>query len=322
LVITGDLKLNLGNSFGYGETIKINWKRIQSESQRLSTKEEIPYLFSSFLGITHSLDILKQDSSYINFKNRFGINYKASSNQSFTAFWENEGTNSLSSEVLENTKLSSVSGTKNSSGLKFLLDWLDYKYNPRKGIFISLEGKAGFKRISGRKEGDLIILPVIESSEIYASLFLPETSSIIEGQIKLEGYLPIWKSVSIKLANNSGFKANRYLLDNDLFRLGGFSLLRGFDQQSVFSTNYSILTTEVRILFEENSFFNLFFDKSILHKSTLLKNEVLVATAIGAGINFQTRPGIFSISYALGKFGNIPFEFSSAKIHFGFINLF
>lgn len=322
LVLTGDLNLNLGNSFGYGETIKINWKRIQSESQRLNTKEEIPYILGSFIGITHSLDILKQDSSYINFKNRLGVKYDLSVRQSFTAFWENEGTNSLSSEVLDNSKLTSVSGSKNSSGLKLFLNWLDYKYNPRKGFYMSIEGKAGFKKIAGVKEGNLITLPIFDSSGTYTSLYVPETSSIIEGKTKLEGYLPIWQSISIKLANNSGFIINKYLLDNDLYRLGGFSLLRGFDQQSVFSTNYSIFTTEIRVLFEENSFFNLFFDKSILQKLTLLKNEFYTASALGAGMNFQAKPGIFSISYALGKFSNTKFEFSSAKIHFGFINLF
>jgi len=322
LVITGDLKLNLNNSFGYGEKIKINWNRIQIESQRLSTTEEIPYILGSFIGITHSLDILKQDSSFINFKNRMGIKYDISGRQSFTAFWENEGTNSLSSDVLDNSNLTSVSGTKNSSGLKFFLNWLDYKYNPRKGVFISIEGKAGFKKITGQKEGNLVVIPISESNEVSVSLYVPETSPIIEGKIKIEGYIPVWKSISMKLANNSGCKLNDYLLDNDLFRLGGFSLLRGFDQQSVFSTNYSIFTSEFRVLFEENSFFSLFYDKSILHAITLLKSEISRTTAIGAGINFQTKPGIFSISYALGKFEDTPFEFSSAKIHFGFVNLF
>ena len=130
------------------------------------------------------------------------------------------------------------------------------------------------------------------------------------------------KIISLKLANNSGFKLNDYLLDNDLFRLGGFQLLRGFDQQSIFVTNYSIFTTEIKVLFEENSFINLFFDQSILQKSIITEKVINQSSSIGAGINFQTKPGIFSISYALGKFKETNFNFSSAKIHFGFINLF
>ena len=43
---------------------------------------------------------------------------------------------------------------------------------------------------------------------------------------------------------------------------------------------------------------------------------------LGAGINFETKPGIFSISYALGSQQNNPLLFKTAKIHFGFINFF
>ncbi|MBL56043.1 MAG: hypothetical protein CMP61_02545 [Flavobacteriales bacterium] len=322
LVITGDLKLNLGNSFGYGEKIKINWKRIQAESQRLSTKEDIPYLLGSFVGVTHSLDLLKQDSSFINFNNRLGIKYELSGKQSFTAFWENESTNALSNEALGDNALTAISGAKNSSGFQLFLDWLDYRFNPRKGLVINLEGKAGLKKINGSKSGDKIIIPLNTTGEITTALYAPETSTIFEGKSIIESYLPIWKSIVLKLANQSGFKFNEFLTDNDLFRLGGFQLLRGFDQQSVFATNYTIFISELRVLFEQNSFLSIFWDQSILQKVTLLENEPLTTTAIGAGINFQTKPGIFSISYALGKFSNNPFEIARAKIHFGFINLF
>lgn len=322
LVVTGDLKMTLGNSFGYGKKIKLNWRRIQAETQQLNTEEEIPFILTSFIGLTHTLDLLKQDTSFINFKNRLGIKYDISAKQSFTAFWENEGTRKLSTESLNSSNITSNSGSKNAYGLRFSLDLLDYKYNPRKGIALKLESKAGIKRINGIKRDEKIVISLSESEDIATSLFVPETSMMYEGDLSFEGFIPIWKTFSLRIANRSGFKLNDYLLDNDLFRLGGFSLLRGFDQQSVFATNYSIFTTEIRLLFEENSHLNLFFDQSILQKLTLLDSEIEHPMAFGAGINFQTKPGIFSISYALGRFTGSPVEFSSAKIHFGFINLF
>lgn len=322
LVITGDMKLNLGNSFGYGEKIKLNWRRMQTESQQLNTEEDIPFILQSFIGVTHSLNLLKQDTSFINYTNRIGIKYDVSSNQSFTGFWENETTNRLSSETLSNSNLSSVKGSQNTYGLKLFINWLDYKYNPRKGFLLNLEAKSGIKKIIGSKKDNKIVIPLSEANNILYSILVPEKSMIYEGRIQVEGYIPIWKVISLKLANNSGFKYNAYLLDNDLFRLGGFQFLRGFDQQSIFVTNYSIFTTEIKILFEENSFFNLFFDYSILEKLTLTEKTINQSSGLGAGINFQTKPGIFSISYALGKFTDTNFNFSSAKIHFGFINLF
>lgn len=322
LVITGDMKLNLGNSFGYGEKIKLNWRRMQTESQQLNTEEDIPFILQSFIGVTHSLNLLKQDTSFISYKNRIGIKYDVSAKQNFTAFWENETTSRLSEENLSASNLTSANGSQNTYGLNLFINWLDYKFNPRKGFFLNLEAKSGIKKIAGSKKDNKVILPLSQTNDLLYSLLVPEKSMVYQGKIQIEGYIPLWKVISLKLANNSGFKLNDYLLDNDLFRLGGFQFLRGFDQQSIFVTNYSIFTTEVKVLFEENSFINVFFDQSILEKSTLTERTTNQSSAIGAGINFQTKPGIFSISYALGKFRDTRFNFSSAKIHFGFINLF
>lgn len=322
LVITGDLKLNLGNSFGYGEKIKFNWRRIQVASQQLETKEEIPYLFNSPIGVTHSLDLLRQDTTFINFKNSLGVKFNFDAKKSFTAFWENEFTNQLSDEPITQKSLSATSGSKNAYGLRINWDDLDYRFNPRKGINIDFEAKAGLKRIAGLVDNGKISLPIFSDNNISSSLRVPETSMVYESQILIEAYLPLFRTISLKLANASGIKVNNYLLDNDLYRLGGFSKLRGFDQQSVFATNYSIATVEIRLLFEQNSFLNVFWDQAYLERSTITNLNYEQTTTLGAGINFQTKPGVFSISYALGKFADTPFEFASAKIHFGFVNLF
>ncbi|MBL0343162.1 MAG: hypothetical protein IPP71_21210 [Bacteroidetes bacterium] len=42
----------------------------------------------------------------------------------------------------------------------------------------------------------------------------------------------------------------------------------------------------------------------------------------GAGITFETKLGIFSFNYALGKEFDNPIRFKAAKIHFGLINYF
>lgn len=42
----------------------------------------------------------------------------------------------------------------------------------------------------------------------------------------------------------------------------------------------------------------------------------------GAGLNFETGAGIFSLYYAVGRQFNNPVEFNKAKVHFGFVNYF
>lgn len=322
MVITGDLKLSLGNVFQHGEKIKFNWKRIQTETQQLITGIEIPYLFRSLFGVTHDLDLLKQDTSYITFKNKIGVLYSITSKKNIKAFWENSGTNSLSENPIANNNLSSTNGSTNIYGIEFNWSSLDYKYNPRKGFQISLTAKSGIKKISGTAQNGKILIPLTTGEDISSSILAPQTSTIYEAQAELNLFIPIFKVTTIKLGTVSGWKENKYLLDNDLYRLGGFQMLRGFDEQSLFASIYSVNTFEYRILFEQNSHVAIFYDQGITAKRTLTENTIDFPFGFGVGVNFQTKPGIFSVSYATGRENNNPIDFGTAKIHFGFVNLF
>lgn len=322
LVITGDLKLSLGNVFQHGEKIKFNWKRIQTETQQLITGVEVPYLFRSLFGVSHDLDLLKQDTSYITFKNKIGILYSITSQKNIRAFWENSGTNSLSDNAISNNNLTSTNGSSNIYGLEFNWSNLDYKFNPRKGFQISLTAKSGIKKLSGTVQNGKILIPLTTGEDISSSILAPQTSTIYEAQLEFNAYLPIFKVTTIKLGTVSGWKENKYLLDNDLYRLGGFQLLRGFDEQSLFASVYSVNTFEYRILFEQNSHLAIFYDQGVTLKKTLTENTIDFPFGFGVGVNFQTKPGIFSVSYATGRENKNPIDFGTAKIHFGFVNLF
>ena len=66
------------------------------------------------------------------------------------------------------------------------------------------------------------------------------------------------------------------------------------------------------------SFFNQAFyeDKS---KTVLFSDHPY---GLGTGINFETKAGIFSFTYAVGSLQDEPLSFKDAKIHFGLVNLF
>ena len=112
------------------------------------------------------------------------------------------------------------------------------------------------------------------------------------------------------------------MFDNELIRIGGLFTLRGFDEESIFATFYSIATVEYRYILEQNSFLYLFFDGAYYEKDNVKGYVSDRPIGFGAGMSFDTKAGIFSISYALGKQFDNPILFRSAKIHFGFINYF
>ncbi|MFN3445035.1 MAG: hypothetical protein ACK44D_04780, partial [Bacteroidia bacterium] len=83
-----------------------------------------------------------------------------------------------------------------------------------------------------------------------------------------------------------------------------------------------ILNTEIRYLLQQNSHVMIFWNgawyQNVIRKPTIEDTPY----GFGAGLNFETGAGIFSLYYAVGKQFNNSIEFNKAKIHFGFVNYF
>ena len=62
---TGDLNLDLKNSFGYGENIQLKWQQLQPKSPRLNLGYTKPYLFNSLFNAEAGFELFKKDSSFL-----------------------------------------------------------------------------------------------------------------------------------------------------------------------------------------------------------------------------------------------------------------
>ncbi|MBL4667825.1 MAG: BamA/TamA family outer membrane protein, partial [Flavobacteriales bacterium] len=140
--------------------------------------------------------------------------------------------------------------------------------------------------------------------------------------LNIDYYIPITKRSVIKLSSKNGYIFNENLFDNELLRIGGLLTLRGFDEESIFASLYTIETLEYRYILEQNSYLFLFIDGAYYENDGIDKFISDRPFGFGAGMSFETKAGIFSISYAIGKQFDNPIVFRSAKIHFGFVNFF
>jgi len=107
-----------------------------------------------------------------------------------------------------------------------------------------------------------------------------------------------------------------------LYQLGGLSSLRGFNQQSLFASNYYFLTTEYRYLFDRNSSVFAFVEGGFYESNRLNNYENGLPVGAGFGVNFATKTGVFTLTYALGKQNDNPVLVRNGKVHFGYISLF
>ena len=126
----------------------------------------------------------------------------------------------------------------------------------------------------------------------------------------------------INLGTNAAYIYNPNLFTNELYRIGGLKTLRGFDEESIYASIYTIGKIEYRYLLEQNSFLFTFINTAWYENSSNNLHLSDTPFGFGTGINFETKIGIMSVSYALGKQFNNPILFKNGKIHFGIVNYF
>jgi len=313
LRLTGDVKLNLINSFRGGEKISFNWRAIQENTQDLKFDVVYPFLFNSPFGLDYNFKLYKRDTTFIDVGNKIGLRYLLKGNNYFSVFFHNKSSNLLSKANLATlTVLPSYADVSTQLyGIGIYNENLDYNLNPRKGYRVDFNGSLGNKKIKKNPEID---------ESLYQNLELK--TNIYNTELNTDFYLPITKRSVIKLASKNGYTFNENLFDNELLRIGGLLTLRGFDEESIFASLYTIETIEYRFILEQNSYLFAFFDGAYYESDTYDDFVSDRPYGFGAGMSFETKAGIFSISYAVGKQFDNPILFRSAKIHFGFVNFF
>ena len=327
LLVTGEANINLKNALGGGETIGVNWQQLQPKSPRLNLLFIQPYLFKSPFGMNLAFDLYKKDSSYVNINFILGGQYMVSSFQSASIFLQSQRTNVLTvdtNQVLMTKKLPDLADVSSLNfGVTYLLNKTDYRFNPRKGTETMLSLAIGTRKL---KENEAIVNmhdpsdPTFEYASLYDSI---KTKSYqIRIRIDAAHYFPLSRTSTFKTAAQFGLFQSQTIFRNELFQIGGYKLLRGFDEESIFASQFLVLTGEYRYLIGQNSFLFSFVDFGWMKNAQPepdIKNQFFGA---GLGIAFETKAGVFNISYAVGKRNDTPFDFRQSKIHLGFVTFF
>ncbi len=311
---TGDIKLNLTNAFRRGETIGLNWRGLPNNTQDLNLRFNYPYLFNTPFGADVQFQLYRRDTTFLDIISTFGLQYFVNARDYLKVLYQNHQSNLLSTSQYENaTSLPQVLDFRtNLYGAEINLNKLDYLLNPRKGLNLNINGRAGFKSIQKN--------PGIPDS-LYDGFEL--NNVVYRGELLFQYFIPLAKRHVFYIGNKSAFIENEQILFNELYRIGGLRTLRGFDEETIFVSLYAINTFEYRFILEKNSNLNVFLDYAYIERK--LYNEDFFADrpfGFGVGSTFETGAGIFSISYAVGSQQGNPIDLRGAKVHFGFLNYF
>lgn len=303
--LNGELSLDLRNLFKIGERIALQWRSTERYSQNLTVSLNFPYLFRTPFGVDGQFLLDKKDTTYLNMNYLIGLQYSFMGNSYVKVYFDY-----TTSRVLAISAMSPSSGlmdyNKSMYGIEFNIRKLDYIYNPRKGVSFLINASAGRRKIVKNAKAD---------ESLYVGMDMSSTKYRL--QANLTGYIPLHKRWVMVLGVNGGimFGKNHYM--NELYRIGGMNSLQGFDEQALYCSSYAIALTELRFLFAKRAYINAFFNGAWYERQVPDNYHHDFPFGFGLGLSFDTKAGMFYLSYALGHQQNSPISFKTGKIHFG-----
>ena len=328
LLITGDVNVELNNLFKSGKQLQMQWKNYLKNSQRLNLSTTIPYLLNSKFGINGEFQLNKFDTLFLNLNSQISFRYQGNGNNYIQFYYQNIQSNLLSVDT-NSIRLQEKIPSNNpyyidNYGISFYRKKVDNLNNPRKGSTLSSNFGIGQKTI--QKNRDINNLKFTDSQtgnviSLYDTIDLKylRLSTLIDITL----FIPIKKKSTIH--QNLSFRGifSEQIFFNEYYNFGGFSTLKGFDENEFFASKSLIYTLEYRYLIGQNSYIGLFLNAAT-YEDKIKSQSFIYDTPIGFGIssNLEIGQGVLNLSYALGSQKDNGFQLNTAKIHFGIINYF
>lgn len=327
-LITGNFDMRLQNPFGTGKTIALNWQRLRAQTSRLRASLDFPYLAGLPFGVEGAMDIYRRDSTLQDTELNAGFQYLISAQHSLKVYSRSVSRNTLAIDEGRIIALRALPEQLDvrvtTLGLAYRQQATDAVIAPTRGWQLSLSLEAGRKSV--RRSSLVTGLrdpadPAFDFATLYDSL--PPAALQWNGQLDAAVFQPLGKRwVLMYRLQGGGLASATTLYQNEVYRIGGNQLLRGFDEESLLATLYAVATIEPRFLLNETSYLFAFGDVAYRQNRTLGNDLTDWPIGLGAGLSLQTPAGLVRLSYALGRQLANPFDFRAAKIHFGYVNYF
>jgi hypothetical protein len=324
LLFTGEFTLKLNNLFKSAKALNINWRSFNARSQELKSSVNLPYLFYQPIGIDYHLEFLKFDTLFTNLSNQIGLQYYTSGVNGIKVIYINKSTNLnfVDTNLIRSSRqLPNINSVQiKQYGFEWIFNLLNNRFNPQKGWFIEGNTTIGTKEII--RDNQIANIKFNDGFKIYDSLNLKNTQ--LQYRLKVDRF--------IKISSNSTFKIGGYtsqiiapqIYFNEIMREGGINSLKGFNEQSIFASNFNMIDIEYRYLIGSDSHIKLFWNGAYYEDKSYGRTSKITDYPWGFGVggNFETSAGLLSIVYALGKEKNNKFDLRTGKIHFGISSYF
>ena len=276
LTFNGYLNLQLYNVFKAGEEVAINWRNNGDQKQAFTSYIKIPYLFNSSIHSSLNFSLYRQDSSFINRNASISISTKISQKMNLGVFYESKTSNNTLKQPLKEIQDFNTSST--GLELNYHNNNTDFRFFIKTGYGTTIKNT--------NKSNPLAIRAGI------SKLF------------------KLTKQWQLFIKNTTSYINVDNLLLNELERIGGINTIRGFKEESIYTSTYSYINSEFRWKTQKDSYLYSVFDFGHIKQQN--NSEELLG--VGIGYKYTTSRNSLDISYVIGKTSTTDFLFKASKI--------
>ena len=290
LSLNGYLKFYLLNSFGSGESIKVDYKSVNEGYKLLKTNLEIPYIFNSNFTIQSELNLTQRDSLYnsSNFLFKTGLAKKKINNY-------------LGVEFVKSTIEFSNNNFENFKSFQIFYEFNYQLYDQKKDFSNSIFSISAKLSLGKKKQLNETFQKNYFNIDIFKKTNITARSSILSN-LKFE-----------KLNSDN-------LVNNELLRFGGAESIRGFIDESIATNKYFLLRNNLKFFLNKNFSLLSIFDYA--NYSNNIIKETNNIYSLGFGFEFLRNTNLISLNYSKGVDFNQKFNFQNARLSINFVSFF
>ena len=294
IVFNGYIDLVLNNNLNYGEQFVLKYKADGADQESLTLKTQLPYLFKTPFGIQAELNIFRRDSTFSSASQSLNVSYQISPSSKAHIGIVGKTSNELLSENQNLENLKDFSSSFLTTGITFIKFQQNTLFPVK--TFLNLDIGIGNRKTTSKNTKQVTISNVINHSVNFN------------------------QKNSIYLQNTTNVMTSDTYLTNELFRFGGINSMRGFLENNIDASMFSILNTEYRYLVNQQTYLHSIIDLGYFENEILKQKEKLYS--FGFGLGMTTKAGLLKFSIANGNIDGQAFKFSNSKIHLSIASQF
>ena len=290
----GYLNLELNNNLNFGEQLLINYKADGDEQVNFRAKTTLPYLFNTPFGLALELKIFKRDSTFVTTDQQARLTYQVTPRSAVYAGYKGYESSNLQDEVLVGNPVQDYTAN-------YIIAGAAYEKPQNSNLF-----------------------PIKTTAAIDTEIGTRELKDTQEDQIRLlftaNHIINLNTENSLYIQNTTQALLSDTYLTNELFRFGGINSIRGFNENSIDASLFSVLNTEYRYMFNPGLYIHSIIDLGYFENDIMELKQKLYSFGIGLGL--QSKAGLFNINFANGNREGMNFNFSNTKIHISLTSRF